>query len=473
MQKSKTNAMYAEQIYTNCLAEASYYIESDGIACVIDPIREHQPYLEIAARRNAQIKYVFETHFHADFISGHLDLAKETGAQIVFGPGAKTGYEKHEARDGEIFSLGKVSLQVLHTPGHTPESTCFLLKDENGKDYAIFTGDTLFVGDVGRPDLLDGLMSKEELAGMLFDSLQNKIKPLADDVIVYPAHGPGSSCGKNIGKETFSTIGAQKSGNYALQDMSKEEFIGKVTEGLSAPPQYFFMDAKINKNGYRPLEEVMGKNLRPLSVQEFKAAFSTENIFILDTRNETVFAQGHVKNAVNVGLNGSFALWVGAVVPVNAQILLVCESGKERESVLRLARVGYENVIGFLNGGFEVWKNAGENVSDVKTILAEDLENIIQVNPAINILDVRKKGEFAAGHLLHAKQICLSELSQKLHELNPKTPYFVHCAGGYRSVIAVSILQKAGFETLVNIAGGYAKICQCKMPFVAPEESVC
>jgi hydroxyacylglutathione hydrolase len=351
--------MHIEQMYTNCLAEAAYFIESDGEAAIIDPIRETSPYILKAKERGVKIKYVFETHFHADFVSGHIDLARETGAQIVFGPEANTAYPVYHAVDEEIFRVGKISIHVLHTPGHTPESTSYLLEDETGKPHCIFTGDTLFVGDVGRPDLLDGRMTKEQLAGMMYDSLQSKIKPLPDEVIVYPAHGPGSSCGKNIGKETWSTIGQQRKTNYAMQDMPKTKFISILTEGLSAPPAYFFKDAEINKNGYEDIQVVMKKNIQALSLSEFKSEILL-GALILDTRDPDRFEIGFVKDSLNIGLNGTFAIWAGTLIDIDTPLLIVAEEGKEEESIKRLARVGFENVKGFLQGGFKTWADSAE-----------------------------------------------------------------------------------------------------------------
>ena len=362
--------MYIEQLYTSCLAEAAYYIESEGEAVIIDPLRETEPYIELAEKRGAKIKYVFETHFHADFVSGHIDLAKKVNATIVYGPQANTNYKVYNAKDGEEFKVGKLTLRVLHTPGHTPESSCYLLLDESEKEHAIFTGDTLFVGDVGRPDLLDGVMTKEELASMMYDSLNKKIKTLPDDVIVYPAHGPGSACGKNIGKETFSTIGEQKKFNYALKDMSREEFIKELTEGILPPPQYFFEDARINRMGYDPIELVMKENRKPLTLQAFKAEVA-KGALILDTRMPDDFEKGFVPGALNIGLNGQYAVWVGTLIDIKQPLVLITEVGKEDESILRLARVGYENVIGYLEGGVAAWD---AKLKVIKSITAEQMK---------------------------------------------------------------------------------------------------
>lgn len=444
--------MYIEQLYTNCLAEAAYYVESEGQAAVIDPLRETTPYLALAAKRNASIRFVFETHFHADFVSGHIDLARKAKAKIVYGPNAETSYEIYRASDGEIFQLGKISIKVLHTPGHTPESTCYLLLDETGKAHAIFTGDTLFVGDVGRPDLLDGIISRDELAGMLYDSLHDKIKTLPDDVIVYPAHGPGSACGKNIGKETFSTIGVQKKTNYALQDMSRAEFIKQVTDGILPPPQYFYEDARINKQGYESIETVIAENNRPLSLVDFKAELSAGAV-VLDTRKADDFEKGFIPGAINIGLNGQFAVWVGTLLDINANLVLITESGKEEESILRLARIGYENVTGFLAGGMESWDGTIERI---KSVSAETL-NIEMENGAV-IVDVRKPGEWNTGHVKNALFVPLADFPANIQSLDKERRYVVHCGGGYRSMTAISIMKNHGFTNLVNVQGGYGAI---------------
>lgn len=458
--------MYVEQIYTNCLAEASYYIESKGQAAVIDPVREPDQYLGLAASRGATIKYVFETHFHADFVSGHLDLAKETGAQIVFGPTAEPGYEAYIGKDNEVFTLGDVEIILLHTPGHTPESSTFLLRDEKGNDHAIFTGDTLFIGDVGRPDLLDAVISKEELGGMLYDSLHNKIMPFGDEVIVYPGHGPGSACGKQIGSETVSTMGIQKKSNYALQPMSKEEFIRTVTEGQPVAPAYFLMDVRMNKLGYESIGDVLSNNLNPLDVEAFRKVSGEPNTFILDTRDQPVFAKGFVPNSVNIGLDGSYALWVGAVIPTDAKILLVTEEGDEHESVLRLARVGYENVAGYLKGGLAAWKAAGEAVMTLPEVTAEAFSDMLNVN-TLGMLDVCKVGEFNNGHVVGAQHLCLSRLTEEMENVPRDKTIYVYCQAGYRSTIAVSLLMSKGWKNLVNIAGGFKAIQETKAPIAA------
>lgn len=458
--------MYTEQLYTSCLAEAAYYIESNGEAAIIDPLRETEPYIALAKKRDAQIKYVFETHFHADFVSGHIDLAKKTGATIVYGPSAETGFDSLVAKDNQEFKIGNVTLKVLHTPGHTLESVCYLLLDENGKEHAVFTGDTLFVGDVGRPDLaIKSDLTRDDLAGLLYESLNTKIKTLPDDVIVYPAHGAGSACGKNIGKETFSTIGIQKKMNYALQPMSKQDFVKVVTDGLEAPPNYFFMDAMLNKQGYTNIDEVITKNKKPLSVDEFEAASKSSNVLVLDTRNPEDFENGTVPDAINIGLNGQYAPWVGALLDPKKELLLIVSPGKETEAVLRLARVGYENVKGYLQGGMFEWKKAAKPVSIVNSISADEFAKTISNK---NIIDVRNHGEWSSGIIENAKLIALGELEKKLHTLNKDHSYFIHCAGGYRSMMATSILQKNGFKNVTNVRGGIAKIKEAGVPVVQP-----
>jgi len=459
--------MYIEQLYTGCLAEAAYYIESDGEAVIIDPLRETEPYIELANKRNAKIKYVFETHFHADFVSGHIDLARKTNSAIVFGPTAKTGYDVIVAKDEEVFSIGKIKLKVLHTPGHTLESSCYLLIDENGKNHAVFTGDTLFVGDVGRPDLaIKSDLTIDDLAGMMYDSLNSKIKPLADDVIVYPAHGAGSSCGKNIGKETFSTIGTQKQMNYALQPMSKQEFVMAVTEGLSAAPNYFAWDAKLNKDGYSSIDDVLQKNTKALSVEEVETEIS-KGALVLDVRSPDDFEKGFVPNAINIGLNGQYAPWVGALIDPNATLILVADEGKEAEAVLRLARVGYENVKGYLNGGMASWKNEGKKMETIESVSAETF--VANLNGDTNVLDVRKPGEVESGMIENANHICLSELQSKLDSLDKNTHYTIHCAGGYRSMMAASIMKQKGFNKITNVLGGMGKIKATGIKLVLPE----
>ncbi len=448
--------MFIQQLYTNCLAEAAYYIESNGEAAIIDPIREIDSYIALANSRNAKIKYVFETHFHADFVSGHIDLAKKTGASIVFGPLAETSYKAYYAKDGEEFKIGDLTIRTLHTPGHTPESTSYLLLDESYQEYCVFTGDTLFVGDVGRPDLLDGKMTSEELAGMLYESLNSKIKTLPDEVIVYPAHGPGSSCGKNIGKETWSTIGQQKKTNYAMADMSKENFIKAVTEGLTAPPAYFFQDARINKEGYESIDHVISRNKKPLNPAQFEAEMK-EGVMILDTRNPEDFETGFIKGSINIGLNGMFAIWVGTILNIKTPLLLVCDAGKEEETVIRLARVGFEKINGYLAGGIQAWKQAGKPVDTVKSVDPGMFAQKV-MNDDVNVLDVRKFTEAELGHIPSATVIPLAELEKNINTLDPSETYYVHCAGGYRSMVAASILQAHGFKNVINVLGGWNKI---------------
>lgn len=455
--------MYIQQLYTNCLAEAAYYIESDGEAAVIDPIRETEPYLELAAERKSKIKFIFETHFHADFVSGHIDLSKKTGAEIIYGPMADTKYKVHNAADGEIFTIGKIKIKVLHTPGHTPESSCFLLYDEKGKEYAVFTGDTLFVGDVGRPDLLDGKMSSQELASMLYDSLNTKLKPLADEVIVYPAHGPGSSCGKSIGKETFSTIGEQKKFNYAMKASNRDQFIKEVTEGISPPPLYFFEDARINKNGYDSIDKVVAKNNRELSVQQFEEAVSNGAI-ILDTRKADDFEKGFVPESINIGLNGQYAVWVGTLIDIRKPLVLVTDLGKEHESILRLARVGYENVIGYLNGGVAAWN---KKLDEVDSIPANEMKK--EMTKGLDVIDVRKPSEFGISHVKDAVLLPLSNMPSNLEGLDKSKPYLVHCGGGYRSMTAISIMKREGFTNLKNILGGFGAIQNAGVEIIVEE----
>jgi hydroxyacylglutathione hydrolase len=447
--------MFVQQLYTNCLAEAAYYIESNGEAAIVDPIREIEPYIALAKSRGSKIKYVFETHFHADFVSGHIDLAKQTGAKIVFGPNAETTYDVHHAFDGEEFRIGDLTIRTLHTPGHTPESTSYLLLDKSHKEYCVFTGDTLFVGDVGRPDLLDGKMSKEELASMLYDSLNTKIKTLHDEVLVYPAHGPGSSCGKNIGKETWSTIGHQKKTNYALGEMTKEEFVHAVTEGLTAPPAYFFEDAKINKHGYLPIDAVYKKNNTPLSADAFQKEIKN-GALVLDTRSGTELEKGYIKGSVNVGLEGMFAIWVGTVINIESRLILVCDKGKEEEAIIRLARVGYENVAGYLEGGFDAWKNAGLPYDVVQSISPGEFAE--KVKAGAHVVDVRKITEAENGYVSNATVLPLAELNKNLNSLDKKETLYVHCAGGYRSMIATTLLKANGFENVINVSEGWNKI---------------
>ncbi|MEO7531992.1 MAG: MBL fold metallo-hydrolase [Sediminibacterium sp.] len=454
--------MFIKQLYTGCISEAAYYIESDGIAAIVDPLRDIEEYLELALERKAKIKYIFETHFHADFVSGHLDLAAATGATIVYGPGTATKFPVHVAEDGELFEIGKLKMQVLHTPGHTLESSCFLLKDESGKDHAVFTGDTLFVGDVGRPDLAQKAneITMEDLAGMMYDSLETKIKPLADNVIVYPAHGAGSSCGKNLGPETSSTIGEQRQTNYALQPQTKEEFIKVVTEGLAAPPQYFPINAMINKEGYKSLDSVLEKGLQPLSIAAFKEKAKDDKVIILDTRNSDLFPQGFVPGSISIGLDGRFAEWAGSLLPFDKTLLLVTEKDKEKETIVRLARVGFDKMEGYLDGGFKAWQAAGETVDLIIDVEVDELAMDIPFDDNLVIIDVRKEAEYGSGHIKDALNIPLSTLTDpgSMADLDDKHNMYVHCAGGYRSVIASSLLKREGFHNLRNVVGGFGKI---------------
>ncbi len=452
--------MTVEQLYTGCLAQGAYYIESNGEAAVIDPLRETSPYIRKADKAGAKIKYVFETHFHADFISGHLDLAHKTGATIVYGPNANTHYEAYYAKDGETFALGNVLIKVLHTPGHTPESTTYLLMDEDGKDYAIFTGDTLFIGDVGRPDLaIKGDLTEHDLAGMLYDSLQTKIMPLADDVIVYPAHGAGSACGKNMSKETTDLLGNQKQFNYALRAKSKDEFIEKVLDGLTTAPAYFAENARLNKEGYESIDHVLQRGSQALAPDAFEAVVNETGALVLDVREAAEFAKGFIPNAINIGLNGQFAPWVGALVPDLMQpIALVTPAGQEGETILRLARVGYDHCIGFLNGGFAAWQHAGKEVDTITSISAEAFVKRQQGNPSLAIVDVRKPNEFSVEHLEGAENLPLDNLNDYMAEIIRDEPVYVHCAGGYRSMVANSILKARGFDNVVNVEGGIAAI---------------
>lgn len=452
--------MKIEQIYTGCLAEAAYYIESNGEAAIIDPLREVSPYLKKAEQNNVKIKYIFETHFHADFVSGHIDLAEKSGATIVYGPTAKTNFETHIAKDGEQFKIGNITIITLHTPGHTPESTTYLLKDENGKDYCIFSGDTLFIGDVGRPDLAQqGELTMEDMAATLYDSLHNKILTLADDVIVYPAHGAGSACGKNMSKETFDTLGHQKEVNYALKASSKEQFIKEVTDGILPPPQYFAKNAAMNKGGYESIDDVYEKGLVAFTPQAFEDKANQTNALILDTRDPQVFAKAFIPNAINIGLNGQFAPWVGALVPdLKQEILLVTEDGKAQEAITRLARVGYDNTIGYLEGGMDAWQNSGKEIDQIQSISAEEFETVLNTNDHVNALDVRKPGEYEAEHLEATLTRPLDYINDWTTEVNPNETYYIHCAGGYRSMIAASILKARGINNVIDIAGGYGAI---------------
>lgn len=462
--------MKVEQIYTGCLAEAAYYIESNGEAAIIDPLRETAPYIAKAKKEGVKIKYIFETHFHADFVSGHVDLAQKTGAKIIYGPNANTSYEVHNAVDGEEFRLGDVTFKVLHTPGHTLESSTYLLKDKNGKNHAIFTGDTLFIGDVGRPDLaIKNGLTKDDLAAMLFDSLRNKIMPLEDEVIVYPAHGAGSACGKNMSKETFDTLGHQKEVNYALRaDMTKEEFIDEVTTGILPAPQYFAKNAMINKTGYESLDIVMNRGLVALSPEDFEQVAEQEGALVIDTRHQKDFHKGFIPKSVFIGLGGSFAPWVGTLIPdVQQPILLVADEGKAQEAVTRLARVGYDNCLGYLEGGFEAWKQAGKEVDSIDSISASKVESKLKSGEQAVVLDVRKPTEYSSEHVENAQNFPLDYINEQMNEVNRKTQYYVHCRSGYRSMIAASILKARGFEDIVDIDGGFLALQKTEIPITA------
>lgn len=458
--------MKVEQIYTGCLAQGAYYITSEGEAAIIDPLREVQPYLDRLKQDNVKLKYIFETHFHADFVSGHVDLSRKTGAPIVYGPNAACEFECISAKDGQIFEIGKVKIKVLHTPGHTLESTTYLLIDENGKDHAIFTGDTLFLGDVGRPDLAQKAahMTQEELAGMLYESLMNKIMPLADDVIVYPAHGAGSACGKNMMKETVDTLGNQKKINYALNQPDKASFIKAVTEGLTPPPGYFGMNVAMNKKGYTSFDVVLNKGLTPLTPSEFESIADESSALILDTRPAALFSQGFIPQSINIGLNGDFAPWVGAmIVDVNQPILLVTEPGKEEESVTRLSRVGFDNVLGYLKGGFEAWVREGKETDRINRITAQEFAKLYKKGET-KVIDVRKETEYAASHVEDAYNWPLAYLNTWIKDINPSEHFFLHCAGGYRSSIAASILQARGYRNFTEIGCGFSKIQETNVP---------
>lgn len=464
--------MNVQQLYTGCLSEAAYFIDSNGEAAVVDPLRDVDVYLKMAEEKGVKIKYIFETHFHADFVSGHLELSKKTGAPIVYGPNTKTNFDVLVAKDGEEFAIGDLKLKAIHTPGHTLESTSYLLHDEQGKPYCVFTGDTLFVGDVGRPDLFSGNMTKEELAGMMYDTLQNKIKTLADDVIVYPAHGPGSSCGKNLGPQTYSTIGEQKASNYALQEMTKEEFVKVVTEGLAKPPAYFPINAKINREGYDSLDDVMEQAMTPLSVDQFKLRVK-EGAWVLDTRHATVFTQGFVPDSISIGLEGRFAEWAGSLLPFDQPLVLVTEAGKEKESAVRLARVGIDKVLGYLDGGLESWIAAGERQDMIIDIEPDELAMDIPHDSKLEVIDVRKPGEFDAAHVKGAHNVPLDTLMEPVNMavINDEANLYVHCAGGYRSVIATSLMKRQGIHNLRNILGGFGKMKDVKnIPVVSPQQ---
>lgn len=457
--------MKIEQIYTGCLAQGAYYITSAGEAVIIDPLREVKPYLERLGKDGVKLKYIFETHFHADFVSGHLDLSQKTGAEIVYGPTAEPAFEATIATDGQIFEIGDIKIKALHTPGHTLESTTYLLIDENGKETAIFSGDTLFLGDVGRPDLAQKAanMTQEELAGLLYDSLQQKIMPLSDEITVYPAHGAGSACGKNMQKETVDTLGNQKKTNYALNQPNKESFVNAVLDGLSAPPKYFGMNVAMNKNGYQSFDTVLEKSKKPLSANEFEEVAEHFGALILDTRNAAEFHKGFVPNAINIGLKGDFAPWVGAmIVDVLQPLLLVSDAGTEEEVITRLSRVGFDNVLGYLDGGFETWKNSNKEIDTIERISAEEFAS--QYTPESVVMDVRKPTEYAAEHIDNAFSRPLDQISEWAGTIDAEKPFFIHCAGGYRSMIAASILNSRGIRNFKEVEGGFNKIKETEVP---------
>ena len=467
--------MFIKQLYTGCLSEAAYYIESNGEAAVIDPLRDIDEYLELARERGAAIKYIFETHFHADFVSGHLDLSKVTGATIVYGPGTETKFPAHIASDGKAFRIGKLTIEVLHTPGHTLESSCYLLKDESGKNYCVFTGDTLFVGDVGRPDLAQKTneITTNDLAGMMYDSLQKKIVPLADDIIVYPAHGPGSACGKNLGPETFSSVGEEKKFNYALRQETREDFIKAVTTGLEEPPEYFPINARINKEGYDSLDELVEKGTRKLSLSEFKNLIERDAI-ILDTRKARVFTEGFIPGSISIGLEGRFAEWAGSLLPFEQAIIMVTEQGKEKESVIRLARVGFDKISGYLDGGFETWKKAGEEIDMIINVEPDELAMDMPFDDHLVVIDVRKPTEFVEGHVADAVNIPLNDLIDPVNMATIKDDdnLYIHCGGGYRSVIASSLFKRQGIHNLRNVIGGWNKIKNLEKIEIMKEKTI-
>ena len=460
--------MKVEQIYTGCLAEAAYYIESEGEAVIIDPLRETQPYLDKLEKEGAKLKYIFETHFHADFVSGHIDLAKKTGATILYGPNASTNYDIYQAKDGEEVKVGKLTFKILHTPGHTMESTSFLLRDEEGKDYALFSGDTLFLGDVGRPDLAikQGEITKEDLAGFLFDSLREKVMPLADDVIVYPGHGAGSACGKNLSTDTWGYLGDQKKNNYALRaDMSKEEFIQEVTAGLTPPPQYFAKNAMMNKSGYDSFDEVLEQGSVALSPERFEELVENQEALMLDTRSEEEFAKEHIPNSIFIGIDGNFAPWVGALITdIKQTIVLITPEGQEEEVVTRLARVGYDNTLGYLKGGIKAWKEAGKETDNITSITADELAKRMEAGIDGEVIDVRKPTEYLSQHIVGATNFPLDYINTNMNRLDRSAKYYIHCLGGYRSLITASILQARGYRNLVDIQNGWHAIEESEVP---------
>ena len=458
--------MILEQIYTGCLAQGAYYIERNGEAAIIDPLREVQPYIERAEKNKAKIKYIFETHFHADFVSGHVDLAKKTGAKIVYGPTTmKTGYETIIGKDNEVFEIGGIKLKLIHTPGHTMESSCFLVIDEQGKETALFTGDTLFIGDVGRPDLAQHVVSdltQDKLARHLYHSLQTKIMPLHDDLIVYPAHGAGSACGKNMSKETYDTLGHQKQTNYALRaGLTEDDFVKELLTGLTPPPAYFPKNVLMNIHGYHSIDEVLSKGTRALSVEAFEAAANETGAVILDTRKAEVFGEGFIPNSINIGIDGSFAVWVGTLISdIEQPILVVADEGREEEVVTRLARVGYDYTLGYLKGGFNAWVNAGKEIEQITSITAQQLAQQFENQNNISILDVRKKSEYDAEHIVNAINAPLDYINESMLLVDKQKKYYVHCAGGYRSMVFASILKARGYHNLINVAGGFTALKQ-------------
>jgi hydroxyacylglutathione hydrolase len=467
--------MFIKQLYTSCLSEAAYFIESNGEAAVIDPLRDIDVYLQLAAERKANIKYIFETHFHADFVSGHIDLSKATGASIVYGPGTVANFPVYVAKDKETFSIGALQIKVLHTPGHTLESACYLLRDEKGEDYCVFTGDTLFVGDVGRPDLAQKgeELTMNDLAGELYESLQKKIIPLSDKIIIYPAHGPGSACGKHLGSETASTIGEQKKTNYALKASNKEEFIKAVTDGLAEPPDYFAINAQINKEGYESLDQIIQKGMQPLSVEEVKKEKEKQTI-LLDTRQPEDFTKGFIPGSISIGLDGRFAEWAGSLLSFTKPILLITDEGKEKETLVRLARVGIDNVIGYVKGGFDGWNKAGEEIDMIIDVEADEVAMDLPFDENLIVLDVRKPVEFAEGHVRGALNIPLNDLNDPLNmsAIEEDQNVYVHCGSGYRSVIAASLLKKQGIHNIRNVIGGWDELKQQKNIPVEKDKSV-
>lgn len=466
--------MKIEQIYTGCLAQGAYYIESEGEVAIIDPLREVQQYIDKAQAANANIKYIFETHFHADFVSGHLTLSEKTGAPIIYGPTAEPAFKAHIAKDGEIFKLGKISIIALHTPGHTMESTTYLLRDENGKDHAIFSGDTLFLGDVGRPDLAQKAadMTQEQLATTLYHSLRTKIMPLADEVIVYPAHGAGSACGKNLSKETVGTLGEQKRTNYALRaDMTVDEFVNEVTNGLLPPPLYFPENVRLNKNGYEAIDTIIEKN-KPLTAAEFKQA--AEDALILDVRDADSFGKAHIPGAIFIGIDGGFAPWVGALITdISQPIVLITPEGREKEAITRLSRVGYDNTLGYLAGGIDSWIAAGFEIDSIQRITATELETLMN-NGEESVIDVRKPGEYSSAHIANVPNLPLDFINDHVADFPSQKSTYLHCAGGYRSMIAASILKARGFHNMIDVIGGFGKIKETNLPIVTQEcESSC